>query len=60
MIPERKITAAIIAGAITTIAVFVLSQVGVLLPPQVESAVGVLIGAAVACAAGYLTPSAKD
>jgi hypothetical protein len=54
--PERKIASAGLAGALTTILVFVLSQVGVLLPPEVAAAVGVLVTVAV----GYLTPSAED
>ena len=59
MTPERKITAAALAGAVTTILVFVLSQAGLFLPDEVEASIGVLVGAAVAVAAGYLTPSKK-
>ena len=55
MKPERKIAAAAVAGAITTILVFVLSQVGVQLPAEVASAVAFLITVAV----GYFVPNAE-
>lgn len=50
--PEKKVTAAAVAGAVVTIAVWILGMFGIDVPPAVAAAITTLLGAA----AGWLAP----
>jgi hypothetical protein len=51
-VPEKKVTAATLAGAIATILVWVLHLTGVDIPPEVAAAMATVLAAV----AGYLAP----
>jgi hypothetical protein len=51
-VPEKKVTAATLAGAIATILIWILQLTGVDVPAEVAAAIATLLAAV----AGYLTP----
>jgi hypothetical protein len=51
-VPEKKVTAATLAGAIATILVWILHLAGVNIPPEVSAALTTILAAV----AGYLAP----
>jgi hypothetical protein len=51
-VPEKKVTAAALAGAIATILVWILHVAGVDIPPEVSAALTTVLAAV----AGYLAP----
>lgn len=51
--PTAKVAATTVAGAVTLVLVWIAGMLGLEVPPEVSSAVTLLIAAA----AGYLTPS---
>ena len=50
--PEKKVTAATLAGAIATILVWILHLAGVNIPPEVSAALTTVLAAV----AGYMAP----
>jgi hypothetical protein len=52
LMPEKKVTAAVTAGAIATILVWILNLAGVNVPPEVAAAITTILAAV----AGYLAP----
>ena len=50
-------TTTAIAGAVTSISVWILQLNGIVIPSQVAAAITVLISTALGFVAGYLTPS---
>jgi hypothetical protein len=51
-VPEKKVTAATLAGAIVTILIWVLKMAGVGIPAEVAAAITTILAAV----AGYLAP----
>jgi hypothetical protein len=51
-VPEKKVTAATLAGAIATILVWILHLAGVNIPPEVSAALTTVLAAV----AGYMAP----
>jgi hypothetical protein len=52
LVPEKKVTAAAVAGAIATILVWILHVAGVDMPPEVSAALTTVLAAV----AGYMAP----
>ena len=52
MLPEKKVTAAALAGAVATILVWILHLTGIDIPPEVAAAITTILAAV----AGYLAP----
>jgi hypothetical protein len=51
-VPEKKVTAATLAGAITTVLVWILHLTGVDIPSEVSAALATILAAV----AGYMAP----
>jgi hypothetical protein len=51
-VPEKKVTAAALAGAVATILVWILHLTGVDIPPEVAAAITTILAAV----AGYMAP----
>ena len=61
--PARKVTAATagsgVAGAVAALLIWLLGQYGIIIPPDLQPYIVIIIGAVGALLSGYFTPPAE-